>query len=114
MNLLFLLLIAFQFSYLNISNSKKVAESKVVFEVINHQAENVNDIPLEIYQKEKLIAKFHTKKLTAISLPVENYEFKVFYCDEVYTIKTTLSQSQHHLVFVLDEKECKDPILLLK
>ncbi|ANQ50965.1 hypothetical protein MY04_3617 [Flammeovirga sp. MY04] len=98
----------------NSSSEKRIAESKVFFEVINHQAENMDDIPLEIYQKDQLIAKFYTKKLTAISLPVEDYQFKVFYCDDTYTINTTLHKSRHHLVFVLDEKPCNEPLLLLK
>ena len=95
-------------------STEETTEAKLMFEVINHDAEHLNDLQLEIYDEQGLIASLSTKKLTAISLPKKEYEFKLYYCDEIYIMDTNVMQARHHIVFVVDEKQCQEPILLLK
>lgn len=96
------------------SSSTSFKTSKVLLEVINHDSKNLNGLELEIHTKERLIARINTNNITAISLPKEKYEFILYYCDEVYSIHAEVIQNQHHMVFVVGEKKCKENLLFSK
>ncbi|WP_281613309.1 hypothetical protein [Flammeovirga sp. SubArs3] len=110
----FLFLLPTLFLSLLSTDTHHIKETKLLFEVINHDAQHINNLHLEIHDQDGLIVSLHTKKITAISLPRKDYELKVFYCDEVYSVDTKLFQPRHHIVFVVDEKSCSEPILYTK
>lgn len=100
--------------FLNPSINKNHNTSKVLLEVINHDSKNINGLYLEIYSDERLVARLNTLNITAITLEKEKYEFMLYYCNEVYKIQTEVIQQQHHMVFVIAEKKCKENLLLSK
>ncbi|WP_044202296.1 hypothetical protein [Flammeovirga sp. OC4] len=113
--MLYLLFIAFPILTLFSPQEKeKNNTSKVLFEVINYDAQQLNGLELEIYDDERLIARLNTKNITAISLPKEEYEFILYYCNEVFSVKKEVVAQRHHLVFVVGEKNCKENLLFSK
>ncbi|NME68903.1 hypothetical protein [Flammeovirga aprica] len=88
--------------------------SKVLFEVINYDAQQLNGLELEIYDNKRLIARLNTRNITSISLPKEKYEFILYYCDETFKVKKEIIAQRHHLVFVVGEKNCKENLLFSK
>ncbi|AZQ64510.1 hypothetical protein EI427_20560 [Flammeovirga pectinis] len=111
--ILFLLTYTF-LSFPNLSSNSEDQQTKLLLEVINHQSQNLNGLEVEIYQDDGLIARLNTKKITAISLPLKKYKFVLYYCNDVYKIEAKLFNKRHHMVFVVDEKECKEMVLISK
>ncbi|WP_157491582.1 hypothetical protein [Flammeovirga sp. SJP92] len=102
------------FSFFLPQEKEKNNTSKVLFEVINYDAKQLNGLELEIYDQEKLVARINTHNITSISLPKEEYEFILYYCNDVFKVKKEVSAQSHHLVFVVGEKNCKENLLFSK
>ena len=113
--MLYYLLLTLPFiTFFSPAKTEKTETSKVLFEVINYDAQQLNGLELEIYDEQRLVARLNTQNITSITLAREEYQFILYYCNEVFHVKTEIVEQRHHLVFVVGEKNCQESLLFSK
>ncbi|PWJ43981.1 hypothetical protein [Sediminitomix flava] len=101
----YLLIILFSFFYHSSSNSV------VLIEVVNEDREYIPTV-IEIQREsektdEQVISRIEASTAVRTSLTKAGYKIRLISCEHDYYVKTKIFKSKHHLVFVLDDQDCR-------